>query len=495
MHLALPFRWRLALSYMLVAILTVIILEIIALALLFGFLRSNLLPQLVAHALQESAAEVAPYLDTNPPSVEALRRWATTFAQPNLSLQIGERGLHLSTFPIGGEGYLLVLDSQYQVLVSVPDTIPESDVLSPKDFPDLSPLLQQTLAGTRKPMYIRRPDGILLATAPIIGRNSHVLGVIIAVFHFPVNFRLFLTTVGQIAGKTLLLLIGPVSIISLLTGIIVSRPLSCRFQRIAQIASQWRQGDLEARIRDPYKDELGQLASRLDQMATQLQELLNVEREQVLREERRRMARDLHDTLKQRLFAIHMQVAALRALIGSGKAIVPEVLDRIAEEVQQAQGEITQAIHNLWPPESEKGVVEMIQTALDSWSHWSGVEVTFHPPCSMWEPTPQVRAGLRRILQEALANVARHSGATHVDVALEYDVGQVRLVVADNGKGFIPARAKRRGLGLTSMEEYAHAIGGSLSLESAPHKGTTVVVQIPIEGAFYERAHQHTDCR
>ncbi|MFO3797031.1 MAG: ATP-binding protein, partial [Anaerolineales bacterium] len=439
----------------------------------------NLLPRLMTYALQKSAAEIAPYLDAHPPSREALHRWATNFAQPNLSLQMDERGLYLSTSPIGGKGYLLVLDSQYQVLVSVPDPLPESNVLEDSS---LFPFLQQTLDGTGGPMYARRPDGTVLATAPIVGRNGNVVGVMVAVFRFPVTLRLFLSTAGQIAGKTLLLLIGPVSVISLLTGIVVSRPMARRLQRIEQITGWWKQGNLAARIEDHRMDELGQLASRLDQMAAQLQDLLSVERERASREERRRIARDLHDTLKQRLFAIHMQIAALRSLIIQigDKATVLEVVDRITEQVQQAQGEIAQVIHNFWPPEPEKDMVETIQAALTSWSRWSGIKVMFHSSCIGWAPPPGVREVLQRILQEALTNVVRHSGATLVEVILEQDADRVRLVVADNGRGFIPAKVKKRGVGLTSMEEYAHAIGGNLSVESAPHKGTRMVVQIPI---------------
>lgn len=478
--LGLPFRWKLALSYTVVGVLTLIILETIALALFFGFLWSDLLPQQVTYALQEAATRVVPYLESDPPNIEALRQWAITFAQPNLSVQTGPGGLYLGTAPLGGEGHLLVIDSQYRVLLSVPDAVLGGRVPGLEDFPDLVPLLQQTLAGERSSRYIRQPDGTLLTAVPLVGEGGETLGWMVAVLHLPVTLQLFLLTIGQFAGKTLLLLIGPVGLISLLIGMIVSRPLVWRLRHMEETADRWGKGDFAARIDDPHRDELGQLASRLNQMAAQLQDMLVAEKQRALQEERHRMARDLHDTIKQRLFAIHIQTAALGPLIERGEQkTAAEVLSRITEQISQAQNEITQVVHNLWPQEPEGEFHESLQTFLNSWSRWSGVAATFRASCSVWDLAPGVKEAIQRILQEALTNVARHSGATQVEVLLERSADHVLLTIADNGKGFIPTQVRRKGWGLSSMEEHARAVGGTLTLESAPYRGTRVVLKIP----------------
>ena len=92
-------------------------------------------------------------------------------------------------------------------------------------------------------------------------------------------------------------------------------------------------------------------------------------------------------------------------------------------------------------------------------------------------PAPTEK-GLLRIAQEALANALRHSGADRVEVALDVNGGRARLRVADDGSGFDVGAARSRHLGLTSMRERAEALGGTLEIESAAGRGTTVSVEV-----------------
>ena len=93
----------------------------------------------------------------------------------------------------------------------------------------------------------------------------------------------------------------------------------------------------------------------------------------------------------------------------------------------------------------------------------------------------EVEQALFRIAQEALANVARHSGASHAEVDLIYTAGTITLSVADDGRGFDPSRNPGGGFGLQSMRERLVRLGGHVNVESAPGKGTRVECFCPVQ--------------
>ena len=126
-----------------------------------------------------------------------------------------------------------------------------------------------------------------------------------------------------------------------------------------------------------------------------------------------------------------------------------------------------------------------------SWSNQHQIPAEFHG--SRWEgdrlPT-QVESNLYRITQEALNNVVKHAGATHVSVLLERRADEALLIIEDNGRGFDvekarAARNRHAGMGLIGMEERCALIGATLQFEAAPGKGSTLFVQVPTEYGEY----------
>jgi len=476
-------RWKLAFSYTLVTILTLLVVEAGVLAAVFAFLGSDLFPRSLAYAMMEDLApEAAQYLETTPPRGVELQQWLQTFTRPSYSLASGEQGLYIQTAPLGGNGRLLVLDPHYRILAAVPP-VPEEESSYIASIPGLFPLLQKAMAGEEDParLYSRQPEGMLLVAAPIRDENGEILGALVLVSDLPVNFRIFAWTLLKAAAQSFLLLIGPVAVVGTLAGLLVSRPISRRLQHLVQIASLWGQGRLSVRIGDREEDELGQLAQNLDRMAARLQELLAAEKQWAVVEERNRVARDLHDTLKQRLFAIRMEVAAIQALAERGDGeTVRQHIAQVDSLVQQAQEEVTQAIHNLRLAGLERDIEHVIREHLSEWSQRSGISFSFRSTDGLPD-SPRIGEMLIKILQEALTNVARHSGATGVEVTLEQENGQVRLTIADDGRGFVPEEVRGKGLGLLSMQERAQQLGGSLTIESAPSQGTRLIIRIPCE--------------
>src|SRR5918999_279098 len=199
-------------------------------------------------------------------------------------------------------------------------------------------------------------------------------------------------------------------------------------------------------------------------------------------EERRRLARDLHDEVNQALTAILLRLEALAQDTPPERA--PEVAE-LKRLVNQAMEELLTLARQLRPSAlDDHGLVPAIDTQLKRFASRTGVEarlMTEGDPTTLGE---DVQIAVYRVVQEALANVGRHAAATCVEVDLEVEVGRTELRVRDDGVGFDPGEAASRGadggggLGLKGMAERARLVGGELDVRSAPGSGTSVTLRI-----------------
>ena len=192
-------------------------------------------------------------------------------------------------------------------------------------------------------------------------------------------------------------------------------------------------------------------------------------------EERNRLARDLHDSVKQQVFAISMQLSAARtALTEADKAYASVV--QAEKLAQQAGAELTTLIHQLRPPGLEhKSLAEAIKEQVHDWSRQNDIKVTLNVndvPAGL-----NVEQALFRVLQEALANAARHSQATQVEVTLNFSDHLIVLTVEDNGIGYDMEQIAK-GVGLDSMRERLAAVNGNLEISSLPSRGTCVTATV-----------------
>jgi signal transduction histidine kinase len=208
------------------------------------------------------------------------------------------------------------------------------------------------------------------------------------------------------------------------------------------------------------------LLDELKETQQKLQELAVVE-------ERNRLARDLHDSVKQQVFAISMQLSAARTALSETDKSYQSVME--AERLaQQAGAELTTLISALRPPRLEsKPLANAIHDYVEEWSRQNKIEVEkkIDPAISV---SLQMEQALFRVLQEALANVARHSKASKVLVTLKSEDNTVALVVEDNGVGY-DAKHIKKGIGLDSMKERLMAVNGELEVSSLQLKGTRVI--------------------
>jgi len=267
-----------------------------------------------------------------------------------------------------------------------------------------------------------------------------------------------------------------------------------RLERVSRVSREWLLGKLVLRIADPIPDELGSLSQQLDTLVRRLEQDerdLSELRERNRRltdqvrlltqvEERNRLARELHDGVKQHLFSLAMTSNAIRTRFGALQDLPEDmhemVLD-VEQRAQSAQREMTRLIDDLRPRSlQEQGLPEALNdyTLLFGAREHLLVYLNVQGDASLL-PVPVAEA-LYRVAQEALQNVARHAQATRADVSLSCTTEQVSLTVQDNGVGFDATRGLQ-GLGLTNMEERMIAIGGRLAVNSRNGSGTTVLAE------------------
>ncbi|MCX6544922.1 MAG: sensor histidine kinase [Acidobacteria bacterium] len=201
-------------------------------------------------------------------------------------------------------------------------------------------------------------------------------------------------------------------------------------------------------------------------------------------EERNRLARDLHDSIKQQLFAIHTAAATAQARFEGEPAGARAAIDQIRESARAATGEMDAMLQGLRAaPLENVGLVEALKQACEALAFRTGARVDFTPgalPSSMGLP-PGTQNAIFRIAQEALANIARHARATHVQVTLAGSDGEIELTVKDDGAGFDQSQPAR-GVGLSNMRTRAEQHGGRIELVSQPGVGTRVRLTVRAAG-------------
>jgi len=192
-------------------------------------------------------------------------------------------------------------------------------------------------------------------------------------------------------------------------------------------------------------------------------------------EERRRLARDLHDEVNQALTAILLRLEAL------SQAAPPELGDELGELkrlVNQAMAELLQLARQLRPTAlDDHGLVPAIATQVRRFAAQTGIDADMRTQGETTLP-PDQEIEVYRIAQEALANIARHAKAERVEIDLSANGHGFELSVRDDGRGF-DTSVGPRGLGLGGMAERARLVGGELTIDSRPGTGTAVTLRLP----------------
>ncbi len=200
-------------------------------------------------------------------------------------------------------------------------------------------------------------------------------------------------------------------------------------------------------------------------------------------EERLRISREIHDGVAQVLAYVNTKAQAARELLarGRGKKAI-EQLDELAAAARGVYTEVREGILALRiQPSPDRSLEQTLREYADHWQQRGSTRVELEIDGDL-RLTPSVQLQLVRIVQEALANVRKHAQAQAVEVRVARVDSELRVSIVDDGRGFDPARTAGRGerrFGLSVMRERAEGIGGSLTLESTPGKGTRIDVAVP----------------
>ncbi len=199
-------------------------------------------------------------------------------------------------------------------------------------------------------------------------------------------------------------------------------------------------------------------------------------------EERQRIAAEMHDGLGQTLSYLQLKAGQLAGLIAVGeREAAARELAHISQALERSSHDVRQSIASLQAPPPRRPLQDELRDLVAAARGPTGmmtVETALHPEPLALHPDHSVQ--VLRVVQEALHNAHRHAGAEHVRVVLERDASRWRAIVEDNGCGFDPAVPAEKGhFGLSIMRARAARIGGTLDVESAPGRGTRVILSWP----------------
>ena len=223
-----------------------------------------------------------------------------------------------------------------------------------------------------------------------------------------------------------------------------------------------------------------QLRNRGKRLRNLAQQLIRAQED-----ERARISRELHDDVTQRLAMIAVEIGLLQSEPAPDEDRLREKLEKMRTQVVELTDAVRDFSHEFHPSVLSHSTLDAAVRALCAeFETKRGIQTQVRSRGGFDRIPQPASTAVYRILQEALQNVARHAEAERADVTLESDPGQLRVGLIDDGKGFDPdADENRNGLGLTSMEERATTVGGSLTIHSEPGEGTRIEIAIPLTEA------------
>ncbi|MCB2203346.1 HAMP domain-containing protein [bacterium] len=292
-------------------------------------------------------------------------------------------------------------------------------------------------------------------------------------------------------------------------GFIISQTISRPIRGLTHVAEQFGRGELSSRADVRTQDEIGILASTFNTMADKIkfhtdrledeigerrraEERLQRSQEQfrnlsrhlqsVREEERKGVAREIHDELGQRLTSLKLHLALLQEDVPEGEGVMrgrfSAMLDDIDATIQSVKRIISQLRPGLL---DDLGLSAAIEWQTEEFQRHSGIRCQLQITPPELSLDPDRATAVFRIFQETLTNVARHSGAGTVQIDLVAEEDEVHLQIRDDGRGISPAELENpSSFGLIGIRERAHYFGGEVTITGSPEKGTVVSVHIPL---------------
>lgn len=455
---------KLTLSYTLTSVVAFLLAEIVVIISVFWLVHVEA-ANLVLNDLEYDAPQTATYVAAGTSDQQILTSLLYTFDEKVSRVPLLNQPISLS-----------VLDKQGVTMASI-GTHPSLLILtqlSPQDRANFHKVMSASSSTTG--LLGQEVDGTQVAIAAIKDEHGQIQGALIAHISQPNMFALITTSLRfTLVAVTIVTIVAGIT--GLIFGYLNARGITSRLQSLSIAADRWSRGDFSALTHDTSEDELGQLARQLDLMSGQLQNLLQAKQTLATLEARNRLARDLHDSVKQQIFAIAMNIGTTQSLLKHDVKAAEASLKETSKLVTMTQQELTSLIRELRPAAlNGKNIASALRELVTSWAQQTGIVAT--ASTEVQQPLPlTVEEAFFRVTQEALSNVVRHSKATLVQIELTAANDCATLVIIDNGRGFTAVDDDGSGLGLHSMRERMKILGGDVQIESTLGVGTKINVQ------------------
>jgi signal transduction histidine kinase len=435
--------------------------------------------------LQKDSNELLPWLDSETKNTDAIRIWLKRYNE-KLKLRRKTEFSLSYLFPDESETssneaaqtnsplfQFIVFDSQTDVLASS-----DAGDSASLNYSAQKKFVEEMLAvGLIQKREIDSQNGRSLKIAfSIFDKENRLKGVLFFRETFPLSWSGVLRNSFYGLSDQLFSNLIFIAILGFVFGSPFAWYLSKRLQKIAFAAQSWRTGDFSAKTNDKSSDEIGILSRRLNEMAEDLQENFALRQTIATAEERNRIARDLHDSVKQQVFGLAMQISTASALVEKNPATAKNYLHESENLIKEIQAELVDMIHKFSLPMKEaESFKQKIENLVSDWTRQNVMktEILIDENLTI---SPDSARTLYRIMQETLSNIARHSEATEVKIRLKNINKNLKMTISDNGCGFDTDKIKK-GFGLQSIRERAESLpNGWLKIESKIKVGTTVEV-------------------
>ncbi|HNP61615.1 MAG TPA: PAS domain S-box protein [Nitrospirales bacterium] len=199
-------------------------------------------------------------------------------------------------------------------------------------------------------------------------------------------------------------------------------------------------------------------------------------------DERRRLSRELHDDMNQRLAVVALEIQSIQNTLPESNAM-QKTLQHLNDQVSSLSDSVRHLAYQLHPSIlDDLGLVVALQSSIREFSQWENISVTFRPRDVPHALPQDIASCVYRVTQECLRNVAKHADATRVLVEVMGLEAGLQLIITDNGKGFIPeaVRPGSQGLGLIGMKERIRVVQGTFKVKASKGKGTMITAWIPL---------------
>jgi NarL family two-component system sensor histidine kinase LiaS len=480
-------RWKLAIRYGVITTAVFFVIAIVFLHNLTTYVNQGerLTPdELVEMVSSAYVPLVSRYLSTDPPDIRDLQMLLEKQEQLIINVDPIRIGDYVFKLSDTNNLAVLFLNADRRLIGSLPSDLETQTAIgegvSVEEFVGLSDPLGAAQEGSLDSSRIttRMPGGTIVGAIPIIDINdeNNPLGYLAFEYTLQPAYGSRFIAIAREFGSILLVIALIIWVVATIFGFITARNFEERIRKMMVSVQSWSRGNFASSIDEPSADELGRMAQNLNIMVKKVEILLDESHNASVLEERKRLARDLHDSFKQQTFAASALLGAARSHFGNNLAEAEAQLIEAEKVLNEVRVGLTEFIRELRPSALEgRGLINAISEYSQDCSDQNDIDIKVRVEGGRRLPL-NVERTLFRIVQGALSNVVRHSDATSAEVNLTYDTTSITLVIRDNGVGF-DTTIDHRGLGIRSIRERVELINGSLKIESGIDQGTTITIK------------------